>query len=198
MSQLIGSMYSGCNPMVSTTDPEKVIRKYGIFQFEEDLNNHLWLISTPLNLSYLINPLSYKFKKHLPLFLGDGNVIVEEHLHAFSNACTILGVIENDSCMLLFKNSLQGNVASLFANLSHECISTWFEISCWLTSTFGHLDNPYEHLKRFNQLHMKESESIHVFNLMFIKLYNCIPMSIHLTNLDALLHYYDLLPPFYC
>jgi hypothetical protein len=75
---------------------------------------------------------------------------VEEHLRAFSNACTILGVNENDSCMLLFMNSLQGNVASLFSNLPDECISTWSELSYWFTSTFGHLDNPYEHLKRFN------------------------------------------------
>jgi hypothetical protein len=63
MSQLIGSMYSGCNPMVSTTNPGKVIHKYGIFEFEEDLNNHPWLVPTPLKLTYPINPFPYKFKR---------------------------------------------------------------------------------------------------------------------------------------
>jgi hypothetical protein len=197
ISQLIGTMYSGCNPIVSTTNPRKVIHKYGIFKFEEDLNNYSWLTPTPLKLTYPVNPLPYKFKEHFPLFHGDGTVTVEEHLHAFSNACTILRVNENDSCMFLFKNSLQGNVASLFSNLPDQCISTWSELSYWFTSTFGHFDNPYEHLKRFNQLHIKESESIRDFNLRFIKLYNHISLSIHPTNLVSLLHYYDILPPLY-
>jgi hypothetical protein len=90
-----------------------------------------------------------------------------------------------------------GDVASLFSKLSHECISTWFEISYWFTSTFGHLDNPYEHLKRFNQLHMKDNEfflyltlglSIHTIQLL-------LPFS--LTNLASLLHYYEFIPPLY-
>jgi hypothetical protein len=44
---------------------------------------------------------------------------------------------------------------------------------------------------------MKDNESILAFNLRFIKLYNSIPMSIRPTNLAALLHYYELLPPLY-
>jgi hypothetical protein len=133
----------------------------------------------------------------LPLFHGDGTVTTVEHLRAFSNTCTILGVNDNDSYMLLFMNSLQGNVASLFSNLPDECISTWSELSYWFTSTFGQLDNPYEHLKRFNQLHMNDNERILAFNLRFIKSYNSIPMSIFPTNLAALLLYYELLPPLY-
>jgi hypothetical protein len=91
--------------------------------------------------------------------------MVIEHIHAFSNACTIPGVNNNDSCMLLFINSLQGDAASLFANLSIGCISTWFELYYWFTLTFGHLDNPYKHIKRFNQLLMKYNEIILTFNL---------------------------------
>jgi hypothetical protein len=125
------------------------------------------------------------------------NCYTIEHLRAFSNACAILGVNNNDSCMLLFMNSLQGDVASLFSSLPDGCISTWFELSYWFTSTFGHLDNPYEHLKRFNQLRMKDNESILTFNLQFIKLYNLIPTPILPTNLVALLHYYELFPPLY-
>jgi hypothetical protein len=123
--------------------------------------------------------------------------MVVEHLCAFSNSCTILGVNNNNSCMLLFMNPLQGNATSLFSNLPDECISTWFELSYWFTSTFGHLDNPYEHLERFNHLHMKDNESILTFNLRFIKSYNSIPTSIPPTNLASLLHYYELLPPLY-
>jgi hypothetical protein len=120
-----------------------------------------------------------------------------EDLHAFSNDCIILGVNDNDSCMLLFMNSLQGSATSLFSNLPGECISTWSELSYQFTYTFGNLDNPYDHLKRFNHLHMKYNEIILAFNLRFIKLYNSIPMSILPTNLAALLHYYEILPPLY-
>jgi hypothetical protein len=134
----------------------------------------------------------------LPLFHGDGTVTVVEHLRAFSNACTILGVNDNDSCMLLFMNSLQGNAASLFSNLPDECISTWFELSYWFTSTFGHLDNPYEHLKRFNQLHMKDNEGAFLHLTLGLSSHTIqFLLSIRPTNLVALLHYYELLPPLY-
>jgi hypothetical protein len=122
---------------------------------------------------------------------------VEEHLHAFSNACIILGVNENDSCMLLFMKSLQGNVASLFANLPDECISTWSELSYWFTSTFGTLIILMSILRDLIICTWKDNESILAFNLRFTKLYNCIPMNILPTNLVSLLHYYDLLPPLY-
>jgi hypothetical protein len=129
MSQLMGSMFSGCNHVVSTTNPGKVIRKYGIFEFEEDLNNSPWFVPTPLKFVHPINTLPHKFKNHMPLFHGDRIVTVIEHLHAFSNACIILGVNDNNSCMLLFMNSLQGDATSLISNLPDGCISTYFELS---------------------------------------------------------------------
>jgi hypothetical protein len=86
-------------------------------------------VPIPLKFTHLVNPLPHKFKQHLPLFHGDGNATVVEHICAFSNACIIHGVNDNNSCMLLFMNSLQGNVVSLFANLPDECISTWYELS---------------------------------------------------------------------
>ena len=124
MSQPIGSLFGGCNPVVSVTNLRKVIQKYGIFEFEEDLNNSPWFVPIPLKFAHPVNPLPHKVKQHLSLFHGDGIVKVVEHLRAFSNACTILGVNNNDICMLLFMNSLQGDATSLFANLPDGCIST--------------------------------------------------------------------------
>jgi hypothetical protein len=37
-SSMIGSLYSHHIHVQSTTNPTKVIKKYGIFQFEEDAN----------------------------------------------------------------------------------------------------------------------------------------------------------------
>ena len=90
MSQLIGNLFGGYNPVVSTINPRKVICKYGIFEFEEDLSNSLWFVPTPLKFTHPVNPLPHKFKHHLPIFHGDGTVSVVEHLRAFLNACTIL------------------------------------------------------------------------------------------------------------
>jgi hypothetical protein len=157
----------------------------------------LWLTPTPLNITCLVNSFPYKFKENFPLFQGDITDKVEDHICEFSNACTILGVNENGSCMFLFKKYLHGNALSLFSNLPNEFISIWSKLFCWFTFAFGNLDIPYEHLKKFNQSHMKEIESILSFNLRFIKLYNVIPMSIFPTNLTTLFHYYDLLPPLY-
>jgi hypothetical protein len=106
MYQPIGTLLSGCSPMVSATNPGKVIHKYGMFEFEEDLNNSPWFVPIPFKFTHPVNPLPHKFKNHFPLFHGDGTITVIEHLHAFSNACTILGINNNDSCMLLFMNSL--------------------------------------------------------------------------------------------
>jgi hypothetical protein len=59
MSQLIRSLFSGCNPVVSETNPGKVIRKHGIFEFEEDLNNSPWFVPTHLQFPHPINPLPH-------------------------------------------------------------------------------------------------------------------------------------------
>jgi hypothetical protein len=44
-SLVIGILYSHHIPVQSTKNPTKVIKKYGIFQFEEDATTTLWLLS---------------------------------------------------------------------------------------------------------------------------------------------------------
>jgi hypothetical protein len=91
-------MYNHYNPVVSTTNPTKVIKQFGLFKFEEDLNATPWHVSSPLNLAPATTPLP-KFKDHLPKFSGNGTISVNEHLIAFSNACHNIGENENDTCM---------------------------------------------------------------------------------------------------
>jgi hypothetical protein len=68
-SLVIGSLYSHHIPVQSTTNPTKVIKKYGIFQFEEDATTTPWHVSSPLNLAPATRPLP-KFKENLPKFSG--------------------------------------------------------------------------------------------------------------------------------
>lgn len=93
--------------MQSTTNPTKVIRKYGLFQFEEDVKATPWHVPSPLNIMPTITTLP-KFKYHLPKFSFDGTIIANKYLITFSNACHNIGANDNDTCMPLFVNSLEG------------------------------------------------------------------------------------------
>jgi hypothetical protein len=95
-SSLIGSLYSHHIPVQSTTNPTKVIKKYGIFQFEEDTTTTTWHVSSPLNLEPATHPLP-KFKEHLPRFSGNNTITTNEHLVAFSNAFHNIGANDNDT-----------------------------------------------------------------------------------------------------
>jgi hypothetical protein len=100
-SSMIGSLYSHHVHVQSTTKPTKLIKNYGIFQFEEDATTTLWNVSSPLNLA-LATCLLPKFKEHLLRFLGNNTITTNEHLVSFSNACHNIGANDNDTCMCLF------------------------------------------------------------------------------------------------
>jgi hypothetical protein len=140
-SSVIGSLYSHQVPVQSTTNPAKVIKKYGLFQFEEDATTTLWHVSSPLNLAPATRPLP-KFKENLPRFSGNNMVTTNEHLVAFSNACHNIGANDNDTCMRLFVNSLEGKVAADFFDLPPKIISTWEELVYWFKSTYGKSKSP--------------------------------------------------------
>jgi hypothetical protein len=69
-------MHNHFNLVQSTTNPAKVIKKYGLFQFEEDANATPWNISSPLNLNPTTIPLP-KFKYYFPKFSISGTISVK-------------------------------------------------------------------------------------------------------------------------
>jgi hypothetical protein len=115
-SSVIGSLYNHHIPVQSTTNPSKFIKKYGLFQFEEDATTTSWHVSSPLNLAPATHPLP-NFKEHLPKFSGNNTVSTNEHLVAFYNACHNIGANDNDTCMRLFFNSLEGKAETDFFDL---------------------------------------------------------------------------------
>jgi hypothetical protein len=80
-SSAIGILYSHQNSIQSTTNPTKVINKYGIFQFEEYATTTSWHVSSPLNLSPPTRPLP-KFKEHLPRFSRNNTVTTNTWWHS--------------------------------------------------------------------------------------------------------------------
>jgi hypothetical protein len=173
-SSIIGSLYSHDIPIQSTTNPTKVIKKYGLFHFEEDATTTLWHVSSPLNLALATHTLP-KFKENLPKFLGNNNVTTNEHLVAFSNACHNIGANDNDTCPRLFVNSLEGKVVDDFFDLPSKILSTWEELIYWFRSTYGKSKILDEKLREYNNIAYTDGETIKSFNLHFTKLYNQIP-----------------------
>jgi hypothetical protein len=142
-SSVIGSIYSHQVPIQSVTNPTKVIKKYGLFQFKEDATTTPWHVSSPLNLTPTTHPLS-KFKENLPRFSGNNTVTTNEHLVSLSNSCHNIGANDNDTFMRLFFNSFEGKVASHFFYLPPKNISTWEELVYWFKSTYGKSKSPTE------------------------------------------------------
>jgi hypothetical protein len=134
-SLVIDSFYSHQIPVQSTTNPTKVIKKYRLFLFEEDANTTPWHVSSPLNLAPATCPLP-KFKEHLPRFSRNNTLTTTEHLVGFSNACHNIGANDNDTCMHLFVNSLEGKEMTYFFDLPPNILSTWEELVYWFKLTY--------------------------------------------------------------
>jgi hypothetical protein len=133
---VIGRLYSHHIHVQSTTNPTKVIKTYGLFQFEENATNTPWHVSYPINLAPTTRPLP-KFKDNIPKFSRNNTVTTNEHLVEFSNACHNIGANENDTCMRFFINSLEGKVATDFFDLPANILSTWEDSIFWFISTYG-------------------------------------------------------------
>jgi hypothetical protein len=173
-SLVIGRLYSHQVPVQSTTNPAKVIKKYGLFHFEEDATTTLWHVSSPLNLAPATRPLP-KFKEHLPRFSWNNTVNMNKNLVAFSNACHNIGKNDNDTCMRLFVNSIEGKATTDLLDLPPNILSTWEELVYWFKSTYGQSKSPNKQLHEYNNIAYKGGETIKSFNLRFTKLYNQIP-----------------------
>jgi hypothetical protein len=116
----------------------------------------------------------------------------------FSNAFHNIGANDNDTCMRLFVNSLEGKAADNFFDLLPKILSTWEELVYWFKSTYGQSKSRAEQLREYNNITYKDDETIKSFNLRFTKLYNQIPELIRPQNQSAFMHYYNALPSPYC
>jgi hypothetical protein len=192
-SSVIGSLYSHQVPIQSTTNPAKIIKKYGLFPFEEYATTTPWHVSSPLNLALATRSLP-KFKEHIPRFFGNNTVTANEHLVEFSNACHNIGANDNDTSMCPFVNSLEGKAAAYFFNLPPKILSTWEELFYWFKSTYGQSKSLAKQLWQYNNIAYKDGETIKYFNLRFTKLYNQITELISPHNQDEFMHYYNTLP----
>jgi hypothetical protein len=149
-----------------------------------------------LNLSPTTRPLP-KFKDQLPRFSGNFTITTNEHLVVVFIACHNIGVNDNNTCMHLFLNSLEGKVATNCFDLHPKILSSWEELVYWFNSTYGQPKNLAEQLREYTNISYKDGETIKSFNLRFTKLYNQIIELICPQNQAAFMHYYNELPSAY-
>jgi hypothetical protein len=180
-SSVIGSLYSHQVPVQSPTNPTKIIKKYGLLQFEEGTTTTPWNVSSPLNLALATHPLP-KLKENLPRFPRNNTVTVSEHLAAFSNACHNIGANDNETSMCLFVNSIEEKAVENFFDFPPKILSTWEDLVYWFKYTYGKSKSSVEQLREYNNITYKDSETIKSFNLCFTKLYNQIPNLFTLRN----------------
>jgi hypothetical protein len=173
-SSVIGSLYSHHIPIQSLMNPTKVIKKYRLFHFEEDTTTTSSHVSSLINLATATLPLP-KFKEHVPGFSVNNTVTTNEFLVSFSNSCHNIGANDNNSCMHLSVNSLEGKVVVDLFSLPPNILSTWEELFYWFRSTYGKSKSRDEKLQWYNNISYKDGETIKSFNLHFTKLYNQIP-----------------------
>jgi hypothetical protein len=128
-------------------------------------------VPSPLNLAPTTRLLP-KFKENVPKLLGNNTITTNEHLVAFSNACHNIGANDNDTCMCLFINSLEGKAMANLFDLPPKIMSTWEELIYWFISTYGKSKIPVEKLWEYNNVTYKDGETIKSFNLHFTYLYN--------------------------
>jgi hypothetical protein len=135
-SSVIGILYSHRVPIQYATNPTKFIKKYRLFQFEEDDTTTPWRVSSPLNIAPSTRSLQ-KFKEHLLRFSGNNTITTNEHIVAFSNAFHNIGTNNNNTCMRIFVNSLEGKETTYFFDLPPNILSSWEELVYWFKSTYG-------------------------------------------------------------
>jgi hypothetical protein len=146
-----------------------------------------------LNLAPATRPLP-KFKEHLHRFSGNNIVTTNKDLVEFTNAYHNIGANDNDSCMRLFVNSLEGKAMIDFFDLPPKILSTWEELVYWFNSTYGQSKRLAEKLREYNNITYKDGETIKYFNLRFTKLYNQITELTCPQKEDDFMHYYNSLP----
>jgi hypothetical protein len=76
------NMASQFKHIVVPNNPQKVIKKRGIFQYEVNVDVTPWHVSSPLYMPPTTTPLS-KFMDRLPNLLENGVTIANDHLVSF-------------------------------------------------------------------------------------------------------------------
>ena len=127
--------------------------------------------------------------KYLPRYNGEGEVTTEEHLIAFYNFANNFVVEHSDVWMRLFAQSFDGEVRKWFRSLTTNSIPNITALDDIFIRKWGEKKDDLYYITEFNNLKIKNGESISDFSQRFNKMYQNIPVDIKPTERLAKIMY---------
>jgi hypothetical protein len=122
-------------------------------------------------------PTTY-YMKYLPIYNGEGDVTVEEHLVSFYSFADNFNIDYADVCMRLFVQSLDGEVRKWFQCLPPSLIIDIEALDEAFIKQWGDRRYYLYYIIEFGALKRKNGESSLDFNKRFNKMYGRIPYEI--------------------
>jgi hypothetical protein len=143
----------------------------------------------PLKLPYHLHPYPPDFFKYLPHFSGEDHVTAERHVESFENFVGQFEISHDDVSMILFSNSLFGDVLVWFKCLGADSIGSWVELCNAFLKWWGDKKSLDQYWDDFNALRRGEEESLSIFNRRFYHVYHNMPVEIKPTETVAMVYY---------
>ena len=113
-------------------------------------------IYASLNLPQPMNEMPQEYLKFLPIFTGEDEITVEEHLHLFCTFTENFNVEHLDVVMRLFVQSLNGEARKWFKGLPNGSINNWDELEIQFVQIWGEKRDHGYSLIEFNAIKKKK------------------------------------------
>jgi hypothetical protein len=133
----------------------------------------------PLVLPNNLHPLPIiDYMKYLPSFDNEGETTAEENLTSFYSCADNFQVDYDDVWMRLFVQSLDGEVRKWFMKLRDNSITTITDLDATLLRKWGDKKDDLYYMTEFNNLQIKNGQSVSKFSKRFNQMYQKIPNDI--------------------
>jgi hypothetical protein len=121
------------------------------------------------------------YLKYMPKFIGEEDIIVEEHLSSFYIYADNLNIENEDGWMRVFVQRLDGMARKWFRGLTLGSIARIESLDNVFLRHFGNKKDFLYYITEFGSLKRKEGEYVSDFSKRFNKMYNKIPTEINPT-----------------
>ena len=144
----------------------------------------------PLVLLVVLHALTTTYyMKYLPIYNGEGEITVEEHMVAFYSFAENFNIDYSDVWMRLFVQSLDGEVKKWFRSLPPTSIAYIEVLDEAFIKQWGDRRDYLYYFTEFGALKRKNGESISYFTKRFNKMYGRIPYEIKPLEASAKITY---------
>jgi len=143
----------------------------------------------PLKLPLLLHPYPDDCYEYLPWFSGENQASAERHVESFLNFVDRFQLAHEDVIMRFFSKSLIKDVAAWFKSLRADSIGSWTEFSNAFLKYWGKYKSLDSYLADFYALRREQSQTLHIFNRKFNRMYHDMPLEIRPSEKVAMIHY---------